>query len=58
LNNTLNGGDRYFNQANKGVVIQGPQGKYPAMTANEYIQNAMQRNFARLEELTAMRNDS
>jgi len=48
----------YFNQANKGVVIQGPQKKYPAMTAHEYIQNAMHRNFARLEELTAMRSGS
>lgn len=40
---------RYFNQANKGVEVRGPGGKYPPMTAHQYILNALKRNFAQLE---------
>ncbi|EGV61993.1 Clavaminate synthase-like protein [Yamadazyma tenuis ATCC 10573] len=40
----------WFNQANKDVVIQGPNKKYEALTAKEYITNAMKRNFAKLSE--------
>lgn len=40
----------WFNQANTDVVIQGPQKKYPATTGREYIVEAMQKNFARLNE--------
>jgi len=39
----------YFNQVNKGVVIQGPKKKYLATTGAEFILNAMRRNFAALQ---------
>lgn len=46
--------DRYsigwFNQANTDVVIQGPLKKYPALTGKQFIENAMRRNFDRLQE--------
>lgn len=46
--------DRYsigwFNQANKDVVIQGPLKKYPALTGKQFIENAMKRNFDRLQK--------
>jgi isopenicillin N synthase-like dioxygenase len=41
--------ERYFNQANKNVVVQGPQKKYPPLTAHEYIMSALERNFAQLK---------
>ncbi|CDK29500.1 unnamed protein product [Kuraishia capsulata CBS 1993] len=47
--------DRYtvafFNQANTDVVIQGPQKKYPPTTGRQFIEDAMRRNFERLQEL-------
>lgn len=46
-------GDRYtivwFNQANTDVIIQGPEEKYPPLTGKEFIENAMKRNFERLQ---------
>lgn len=39
----------YFNQANKGVKVHGPNAKYPPMTAHQYILDALKRNFAQLE---------
>lgn len=35
----------YFAQANKDTVLQGPQGKYPGMTAHDYIQMRLGANF-------------
>lgn len=43
----------WFNQANKDVIVQGPNKKYEAMTAGEYIVQAMKRNFALLTEKQA-----
>lgn len=44
--------DRYsiawFNQANQDVVIQGPRKVYPATTGKGFIEEAMKRNFERL----------
>jgi len=39
----------YFNQANKNVEVVGPLGKYPRMTAHQYIMDAVARNFRQLE---------
>lgn len=47
-------GDRYsiafFNQPCSDAVIQGPRGKYPVVTGEEFTAKAMQRNFAALQE--------
>lgn len=40
----------WFNQANKDVIVQGPNKKYEAITGQEYIVSAMKRNFERLNE--------
>lgn len=40
----------WFNQANKDIVIQGPQKKYAATTGEQYIVDAMKKNFARLQD--------
>jgi len=45
----------YFNQANKEVLIRGPQGKYPVMTAQKYILDAMARNYGQMEKKKAER---
>ncbi|KAI5779131.1 hypothetical protein EDC01DRAFT_320023 [Geopyxis carbonaria] len=47
----------YFNQANKNVLIQGPKGKYPPLTAQQYIRNAIARNFAPAEETRPEREE-
>ncbi|ESX00007.1 hypothetical protein KL918_005286 [Ogataea parapolymorpha] len=51
-----NQGDRYtiayFNQANTDVVIQGPLKKYPPVTGKEFIEEAMRKNFERLQNVT------
>lgn len=39
----------FFNQPCTDAVIQGPQGKYPAVTGREFTQAAMNRNFAALK---------
>ncbi|KAA8893682.1 hypothetical protein FN846DRAFT_787633 [Sphaerosporella brunnea] len=39
----------YFNQANKNIMVTGPKGKYPRMTAHQYILDAVARNFRQLE---------
>lgn len=39
----------YFNQANRDSIIQGPQGKYPAMTGAEFMQAAVKRNYEALQ---------
>lgn len=36
----------FFCQANKDAVIQGPVGKYPAITAHDYLQQRIAANFA------------
>ncbi|MBW8189771.1 isopenicillin N synthase family oxygenase [Neiella marina] len=36
----------FFCQANKDVMIQGPLGKYPAISADDYLQQRIQANFA------------
>lgn len=47
-------GDRYsiafFNQPCTDSVIQGPLGKYPIVTGEQFTANAMKRNFAALQE--------
>ncbi|WP_249976238.1 isopenicillin N synthase family dioxygenase [Vreelandella olivaria] len=35
----------FFCQANKGVTIQGPNGKYPPITAHDYLQQRIAANF-------------
>ena len=35
----------FFAQANKDIVLQGPDGKYDAMTAHDYIQMRLGANF-------------
>lgn len=40
----------WFNQANKDVIVQGPDKKYPAITGQQYIEEAMKRNFERLSQ--------
>ncbi|MEL6641993.1 MAG: 2OG-Fe(II) oxygenase family protein, partial [Pseudomonadota bacterium] len=35
----------FFAQANKDTVLQGPEGKYPAMTGHDYIQMRLGANF-------------
>lgn len=46
-------GDRYsvvfFTQANKNTIIQGPEAKYPEITAGEFIQQRLQANYAQLK---------
>ncbi len=37
----------YFAQANMDTVLQGPEGKYDAMTAHDYMQMRLGANFAR-----------
>ncbi|MFJ2740604.1 isopenicillin N synthase family dioxygenase [Streptomyces sp. NPDC087440] len=37
----------FFAQADKDVVIEGPQGRYPPITAGDYIQQRIAANFAR-----------
>jgi isopenicillin N synthase-like dioxygenase len=39
----------FFAQANRDAVLQGPQAKYPAITAAEYIQSRLSANFAALQ---------
>lgn len=46
----------YFNQANKNVEIQGPLGKYPAMTAHKYLMDAIKRNYGQLDKMKAAQN--
>ncbi|WVQ86194.1 hypothetical protein IAT38_008362 [Cryptococcus sp. DSM 104549] len=48
----------YFNQASENSIVQGPLKKYPALTASEYIEGTMKRNFAALAALTAPENGS
>ncbi|WP_221800582.1 isopenicillin N synthase family dioxygenase [Oceanobacter mangrovi] len=36
----------YFCQANKDQIIQGPDGKYPAITARDYMRQRLDANFA------------
>lgn len=36
---------RWFNQANKNVLIKGPLGKYPIKTAETYISEKLAANF-------------
>ncbi|VEC79957.1 Uncharacterised protein [Raoultella ornithinolytica] len=38
---------RFFCQANKDVEILGPQAKYPPITAEAYLQQRIQANFAK-----------
>ena len=45
----------YFNQPCKDVEIQGPLAKYPMMTGADFTRNAMQRNFAALQEKLRMK---
>lgn len=40
---------RYFNQANKGVMIQGPKKKYPVQSARDHILEATARNYDEAE---------
>ncbi|KAI1284478.1 oxoglutarate/iron-dependent oxygenase [Xylaria sp. FL0933] len=44
----------YFNQPVKSCRIQGPLKKYPAVSASEFIQAAIKRNYAALEARKAM----
>jgi isopenicillin N synthase-like dioxygenase len=37
----------FFCQANKDVEILGPQAKYPAISAEDYLQQRIQANFAK-----------
>ena len=39
----------FFAQANKDILLQGPGGKYPPITAHDYIQERLSANFAALE---------
>lgn len=39
----------FFAQANRDAVLQGPQAKYPPITAADYIQSRLSANFAALE---------
>ncbi|KAL7274892.1 hypothetical protein RUND412_002186 [Rhizina undulata] len=41
----------YFNQANKDVKISGPRGKYPVLTAHQYILDASKRNYGQIEKM-------
>ncbi|STT26559.1 Oxidoreductase [Klebsiella pneumoniae] len=38
---------RFFCQANKDVEILGPQRKYPPISAEDYLQQRIQANFAK-----------
>ena len=38
----------YFNQAREGTLIQGPLAKYPPLTGRQFMEQAIQRNFAAL----------
>ncbi|GAX81233.1 hypothetical protein CEUSTIGMA_g8665.t1 [Chlamydomonas eustigma] len=48
----------YFNQANKSSVIQGPLQKYPPLTGGDFIQQALDRNFAAIQVQKAMHTTS
>jgi isopenicillin N synthase-like dioxygenase len=37
----------FFAQANHEVMIAGPEGKYPPISANDYLQQRISANFAR-----------
>ena len=37
----------FFCQANKDAVIQGPEKKYPPITANDYLQQRIAANYGR-----------
>lgn len=51
-------GDRYsiafFNQPCSDVTIQGPLKKYPMLTGQQFIEDAMKRNFSALQEKLRM----
>ncbi|KAF9893443.1 hypothetical protein FE257_010755 [Aspergillus nanangensis] len=42
----------YFNQGRRGFVLQGPQKKYPAITVEEWFNQAVRRNFANQQAAT------
>lgn len=48
----------YFNQPCVDAVVQGPKKKYPAVTAGEFIQAAVARNFAVLEKTKKVEPDA
>lgn len=39
----------YFNQPNKDAIIQGPKKKYPVITGEQFMANAIEKNFAALQ---------
>lgn len=55
-------GERYsiafFNQPVKDAVIQGPKGKYPVVTGEEFNRKAMERNFGALKKTLAAQEEA
>ncbi|KPI43113.1 uncharacterized protein AB675_1724 [Cyphellophora attinorum] len=44
----------YFNQCRRDFVLQGPLKKYPPVTVGEYFKEAVEKNFARQQQVVAV----
>jgi hypothetical protein len=47
----------FFNNANKESVVQGPQGKYPAIKAGDYVKQAFKPQFDAKQAWLAAQKD-